>query len=139
MSENHEGATRKEFMTGVAVAGAAAATGIGFTRQAAAQDDKTITQTATIGMNPEKKEEAQEAISTLVKAVEANEPDVLAYVAHFMGEDKIFFFEIYKDQAALDNHGKQPHMAAVRQAFMDGVLRQPLEVKKLERIEGFAR
>ncbi len=139
MSEQHEGSSRKEFMAGMALVGAAAATGAGFVRTVNAQEDETITQTATFGVNPEKKEEAREAITKLVTAVQENEPDVLVYTAYFTKDDKVFFFEIYKNQAALEAHGKQPHLAAIRESFMAGILRQPLDVQRLEDIHGYSR
>lgn len=134
--------TRKEFLQkGAAIAGATAVGAIGFTRvaQAADHEDSTITQTASIGLNPDKKDEARKALTELVNAVEANEPGVLAYIAHFTEDNKVLFFEMYKDEAALANHGQQPHMAKIRDAFGAGILTMPLEIGKLERVVGFYR
>lgn len=142
MSEAQSGSTRKEFLAGVAMAGAIAAGGVGFVRKASAQDeaaDAPITQTAAFGYDPERKDEAKAAIETLVSAVEANEPDVTAYVAHFAEGNKIFFYEIYKNEAALENHSQQPHLNAIREHFASGLFKLPLDVNKIEMIHGFSR
>jgi len=140
-----QGHTRKEFLgASVLATGAAAAGVMGFNRMAQAQDegggDEKIIQIATINLNPEQREEGRKAIANLVTAVEEKEPDVLMYIAHEIeDENKIFFYEVYKNQAALDNHSNQPHMQEIRQAFMSGALALPLDVKKLDRIDGVVR
>ena len=142
MDNQSTGTTRKEFFRNTAaVAGAAAIGAIGFTRLAHAEvGPDTITQTASIGLNADKKEEARAALTELVNAVKDNEPGVLAYIAHFTPEyDKVFFFEMYKDEAAMTAHGQQPHMAKIGQAFAAGIFKQPLELVKLERVTGFYR
>lgn len=141
MSKQSDGISRKEFMTaGAAVAGAAAVAG--FVRPASAAElDGAIHQTAEIGLNPEKKDDALAALTELVAAVEANEPGVLAYICHVTQEDepKIFFYEIYKDDAALASHSQQPHMAKIRGSLQSGALKMPLKVVKLDRVAGFHR
>ena len=142
MDKQSTGSTRKEFFRNTAaVAGAAAVGAIGFNRLAHAEaGDDAITQTAAIGLNADKKEEARAALTELVNAVKDNEPGVLAYIAHFTPEyDKVIFFEMYKDQAAMDNHGTQPHMSMIREAFAAGIFKAPLDLVKLERVEGFYR
>ncbi|MBI2422289.1 MAG: antibiotic biosynthesis monooxygenase [Candidatus Hydrogenedentes bacterium] len=125
---------------GTVALGTALAAGMGFMRPAMAEfADTMITQTASFGLNPEKKEEAKEAILRLVKAVEEKEPGVLAYIPHFTEKDQVFFFEVYKDAETLQAHGKQPHMAEIKGAFASGALKMPLEVVKMSRIAGFYR
>lgn len=48
----------------------------------------------------------------MIAAVRANEPGTLAYTLHKSVKDptEFWFYEQYADQAALDAHGKTPHM-----------------------------
>ena len=141
MSKQTEGMSRKDFMTaGAAVAGAAAVAG--FVRPvSAAEMENAITQTAELGLNPDMKDDALAALKELVAAVEANEPGVLAYICHVTQDDepKIFFYEIYQDEAALANHGQQPHMAKIRGSLQSGALKMPLKIVKMDRVAGFYR
>lgn len=142
MSSKNQGTTRKEFLTGtVAAAGIAGAATLGFTRPALAdhhEKDERIIQIFRCKLDPEKTDEAVELLSTLVKAVEENEPGVLAYMANRTEDNDIVFFEIFRDQATLDAHGKQPHMSGFMGAF-GSILLPPYTVEKLTSIGGFAR
>jgi quinol monooxygenase YgiN len=137
--------TRRDALRGAAVAAVA---GIGFSRLAAAEVDpsKIITQTATFRLDPAKEAEAVAALTELAKAVEANEPGVLAYIPHRVASDptQIVFFEVYADEAAMKNHGQQPHLAKLRDMFASGVFKpfsesKPVDVVKLNRVAGFSR
>lgn len=143
MNEHQEGHTRKDFLkTGAAAAGAAMVATMGFNRIAEAEDtSEMITQTAEFKMSLDHEEEALEILSGMVAGVEANEPDVLAYICHRGVDDpsQIYFFEVYKNKAALDGHGRQPHMAKMGPAFGKGVFAGPLNLVKYDRIKGFAR
>ena len=77
-----QGRTRRDFVKASAATGAAALlAGVGFNRMASAQDtSELITQVVTFSFKPEKKEEAVKALAELAKAVEDNEPEVLAYI-----------------------------------------------------------
>ena len=70
----------------------------------------------------------------------ANEPGVLAYVAHFTETDpkEVVFFEVYKDEAAVAAHGTTPHMNAMRAKFMQ-VFKPPLKLEKLTKVAGVTR
>ena len=136
--------TRRAFVNGTAAATVGAVGGtLGFSRLAAAQFDpaKALTQTAAFKINPEKETEALALLATLAKAVEDNEPGVLAYIAHRSQSDptQLLFFEVYADEEALRAHGQAPHMAPIRQAFGAGVFQGPLEIVKLDRVGGFWR
>lgn len=138
------GNTRREFVKGTAAAGVAAAVaGMGFNRMAsAAEHENVITQTASFKFNPDKKDEAVEALQELANAVKENEPGVLAYIPHLHENDdthEVVFFEVYKDAEALQKHGQQPHLAKIRPLFASGVFVPPLEIKRLERVGGFTR
>jgi quinol monooxygenase YgiN len=124
------------------LAGAGAAA-IGFNRLAAAADADTsqmITQLAKFKLNPEKESEAVQALKDLCAGVEAGEPGVLAYICHrsTKNPEELVFFEVYKDEQALKDHGKTAHMAKLRGSFAM-LFRPPLEVIKLDRVGGFTR
>jgi len=137
--------TRRDALRGAAVATLA---GIGFTRLAFAEGDaaKVITQTAAFRIDPAKETEALAALTELAKAVEEKEPGVLAYIPHRVAGDatQIVFFEVYADEAAVKNHGTQPHLAKLGEMFRAGVFKpfaegKPVEIVKLDRIAGFSR
>ena len=137
--------TRRDAFKGAAIAAVA---GIGFSRLAHAEVDasKIITQTAAFRIDPAREADAIAALTELAKAVEANEPGVLAYIPHRVASDptQIVFFEVYADEAAMKNHGQQPHLAKLREAFGAGLFKpfaegKPVEIVKLERIAGFTR
>ena len=144
MSNEDQGATRKEFLTGTAAAAVmmAGAGAFGFTRPALAahhETDERIIQIFTCKVDPAKLDEAKTLISELIANVKENEPDVLAYMAHYTDENDIVFFEIFKDQATMDAHGKQPYMAKLGEAFGSQVFQQPMSIQKLNAIAGFTR
>ncbi len=127
---------------GFCAAGAGLAT-IGFSRLAGAAEGDTssaITQLAKFKLNMDKEAEALQALKDLCAAVEKDEPGVLAYVCHrsVKNPDELVFFEVYKDEEAMKAHGKTPHMAKMRTAFVT-LFRPPIEVTRLERIAGFTR
>jgi len=144
MSQRTYDPSRRALMSGVAATAAGVAAGVlGFSRPAAAQLDpsKAVTQTASFKINAERETEALALLATLTKAVEENEPGVLAYVAHRSQADPslLVFFEVYADGEALRAHGQAPHLAPLRQAFASGIFQGPLEIVKLDRIAGFWR
>lgn len=132
--------TRKEFLTaGAAIVATASA--IGFVRPAFAEEKDALYQTAELGFDPAKKDEVVTLLKTLTKAVEENEPGVLAYIAHLTEEteSKVFFYEVYKDAATLAAHGTTPHLGEMRKAFTSGVLKAPLTIRKMARVGGYSR
>lgn len=134
--------TRKEFFKTTAATGAAAVlAAAGFNRVASAADaDESITQIATLGYDPERKDAAAEGLAKLAAAVEAAEPDVLAYVPHLDEKtNTVYFFEIYKNAAALKNHSTQPHMSMLGPLVGNGTLKMPVNIIKLKNIGGFQR
>lgn len=123
---------------GLALGGAAT---LGFQRAASAEDlANAITQTAAFQLAEGKEDEGLEILAELVAAVEAAEPDVLTYICHQASDDpnKLFFFEIYRDEAALANHGSQPHMAKLM-SNVGTLFLPPFEIVKMDRIAGFSR
>ena len=141
MSSNSNGTTRRDFM--VAGAAAAAATTFGFNRlaQADTADASTlVSQIVKFKINMENEDGAIKALQELTKGVEDNEPGVLTYIAHRSKNDpsEVVFFEIYKDEQAVQAHNGTPHMNAMRAGFMEN-FQPPLDVQPLERVSGFAR
>jgi quinol monooxygenase YgiN len=124
------------------VAGAAA---FGFARPAAAQEGgtekKPVVQTAKFKIGAGREEEAVTMLRGLAKKVEELEPGVLVYMCHRPSNDPntVFFFEVYADEAALQAHGQQPHLAELRSGFQSGLFAPPVEIVRLDQIGGFAR
>jgi quinol monooxygenase YgiN len=124
-------------------AGAAGIATIGFIRPADAADPepaKVISQLAKFKLKMDKEAEGVQALKDLCAAVEKNEPGVLAYICHrsTKNPEEVIFFEVYKDEDAMKEHGKTPHMAKLRTAFVT-LFSPPLEVTRLDRIGGFTR
>jgi quinol monooxygenase YgiN len=129
-------------------AAAVTVAGIGFSRLAFAAGDmsKVITQTAAFRYDAAREADAIAALTELATAVEANEPGVLAYIPHKVATDPtlIVFFEVYADDAAVKNHGAQPHLKKLGELFASGLFKpfaegKPVEIVKLDRIAGFSR
>ena len=135
--------SRRDFLSGgVAIAGAVALGGIGFSRPSRAQESsETITQLAHFRIGEGKESEAVELIEGLVAAVEEKEPGVLAYMVYREDEDPgaLTFFEVYENAAAVANHGQQPHLAELRTAFQSGVFAPPVKIVKLNAVAGVHR
>lgn len=137
---------RRDFITNAAVlAGIAMAGQLGFARDVAAQE-QGITQLASFRINPEKESEAISLLNELTSAVESKEPGVLVYIAHRSSADPtlLTFFEIYANEAALKNHGQQPHIEKLRNAFAENIFlpfssEVPVKIDRLDRVSGFAR
>ncbi len=68
---------------------------------------------ATLVAQPGKADEVRAALQTLVTATRA-EPGNLHYMLHEDPKNvgSFYFFEAYKDDAAVDAHMKSPHLAA---------------------------
>jgi len=137
--------SRRDVLVGAA--GIATLAGIGFNRMASAQAAaKPITQTASFRIDAAREADAIAALTELAKAVEEKEPGVLAYIPHKVASDPtlITFFEVYADEAAVQGHGQQPHLAKLRDHFGTGLFKpyaegKFVEIVKLDRIAGFAR
>lgn len=140
MSKEDQGTSRRDLLKFGAGATAAAAA-IGFVRPAMAAHHESITQIVKFKLDPEKADEAEAALKTLTKAVEENEPGVLAYLAYRQESDPetVVFFEVYKDEETLKAHGTQPHLAEMRKVFAAGVFKPPLDIQKMTKVGGFMR
>jgi quinol monooxygenase YgiN len=139
MSNEQQGATRREFVA--ATAGAAAVAAFGFNRLTHAEDTAgVITQLVTLTMKAGAEDKAIEALKKLTDAVKEKEPGVLCYTANRSQKDpsKIVFYEVYKDEAAKTAHGTQPHlreMFAMSRELFDG----PMDLQPMDRVGGFTR
>lgn len=139
MSNEQQGATRREFVA--TAAGAAMVATFGFSRLTHAEDSPgVVTQVVTLKLKAGAEEKAIATLQELTAAVKAAEPDVLCYIAHRSQTDptKIVFFEVYKDAAAVANHSKQPHMAKMFASARD-IFEGGMQVEKMDRVGGYSR
>jgi len=141
MTQNSEGSTRREFVA--AGAGAAMVATFGFNRMAQAahhEEAAPITQIVKFKLKAGNEDAAIKLLQTMTAAVEKEEPGVLAYIAHRSKKDpsEVVFFEVYKDQAAVDAHGTTAHMNEMRTQFMN-VFVPPLDLQPLDKVSGFMR
>lgn len=75
-----------------------------------------ITLLARFEMLKGKETQACQAFKTMTEAVKANEPGCLMYAVTRgqVNAQEIYVYEVYKDQAAADEHGKTVHMTDFR-------------------------
>ncbi len=84
----------------------------------------SITVVARLTAKPGSEQQLEEALRAMIPKVR-EETGALAYVLHqSVKNPAVFvFYEVYKDQAAFDNHTKTPHMAELQSklpALLDG-------------------
>jgi quinol monooxygenase YgiN len=74
-----------------------------------------VTVVAKIKAKAGSEAEVEKAFREMIGNVRAKEPDTLVYTLHRSAQDPtvFVFYEVYKDQAALDAHGKTDHMKAL--------------------------
>jgi quinol monooxygenase YgiN len=72
----------------------------------------SITVVAKLKAKQGSEQQLEEAFRTMISKVRA-EQGTQAYILHRSVKDPtvFVFYEVYQDQAALDAHGKTPHMA----------------------------
>jgi quinol monooxygenase YgiN len=99
-----------------------------------------LTLLAELQLNTDKEQEAIEALKTLCAGVEATEPGMLAYMCTRSKEEpeRIIFFEIYKDAAAMKAHEKTPHHDEFFQNVVPRMFKL-LNVPLLGQVGGFTR
>ena len=129
---------RRQVLAGTAAV--AATFGFNRTASAATDESKWITQLASFSIQDGKEDDAVAALEKLTKAVEENEPGVLAYVAYREDKEpnKVTFFEIYDSEETLKAHGGQPHMREMFGAFAT-MFKPPVKITKLNKVGGFMR
>lgn len=86
---------------------------------------------ATLVAKPGKEEALRAALDRLIPQVHT-EPGCIQYTLHTAIERPrtFVFYEVWKDAAALDAHGKTPHFQAFA-AALDGLLDAPLDIVTL--------
>lgn len=78
----------------------------------------SITVVARIKAKQGSEKQLEDAFRAMVPKVRS-EADTQTYILHRSVRDPtvFLFYEVYKDQAALDSHGKTPHMAELGKAI----------------------
>lgn len=140
MPKDNNSTSRRDFMT--AGIGAAAMASIGFTRTVQAQSvANPPTFVVTFKIRKGKAAAAVALVKELTAAVEKNEPNALAYIAHRDAADpmKLTFIEMYKDQDAVKAHSNDPAVQAALPKFKEIFEAGAPEVKNLKRVAGFTR
>ena len=100
-----------------------------------------ITVLARFEMIEGKEIDALEAIGKMVAAVKANEPGCLLYAASRgkVNGSELYFFEIYEDEKAFQDHARTDHMREM-QAAMDGMIdNSSFNIESLDQVSGFVR
>ena len=88
-----------------------------------------------------KEQEVVERLKKMSAAVEAEEPDTLAYIFHQSQQDpkELVLFEVYANDDALQNHMKTPHMMELRDGLGDIADLTQVSADRLDRVAGFVR
>lgn len=88
-----------------------------------------------------KEEAALAQLRKMTAAVEENESDAAAYIAHRSQDDanEVVFFEMYKDDAAFKAHSETPHMAEMRASIAELFDLSQMKLERLDRVAGFSR
>ena len=139
MANKEQGASRREFLA--AGAGMAAVATFGFSRMAEAGDmSKYVTQMVSFTLKEGMDEKAMAFLQELTEKVEKNEPGVLVYVANRAIKDpsKVTFFEVYKDQDAVNGHTATDYFRAMMPKFGE-YFEQAVDIVRMQRVAGFTR
>ena len=100
-----------------------------------------ITVLARFEMLEGKEIDVVEAVRKMVAAVKANEPGCLLYTASRgkVNGSELYFFEIYEDEKAFQDHARTDHMREM-QAAMNGMIdNSSFNVESLDEVGGFVR
>ena len=100
-----------------------------------------ITIVARLTMLGGKDDEAVEHVRKMASAVEANEPNALAYVCHRSLDNplEIVFFEVYTDGETLKAHNQTSHMGEFRARLSELFDLTQVKIERMERAGGFVR
>ncbi len=82
-----------------------------------------------------------EAIRKMVAAVKENEPGCLVYIASRgkVNGSELYFFEIYENEKAYQEHGRTDHMREMRAVMDESTDRGSFNVESLNQVGGFVR
>lgn len=100
-----------------------------------------ISQLTRVQAQKGKEHDAYAAYIKMARAVSANEPGCLMYAVTRgqMNAQEIYIYEIYRNQAAFDDHRRTDHLKELQAAF-DGFLdRASFNVEILDEVVGFVR
>jgi quinol monooxygenase YgiN len=100
-----------------------------------------ITVLARFEMLEGKEIDVVEAVRKMAAAVKANEPGCLAYTASRgnVNPREIYFFEIYENDKAFQDHARTDHMKDMR-ASMNGCIEDgTFNIESLDQAGGFIR
>ena len=96
-----------------------------------------VTVIATLRVQSGKEEAFQREAEKMITHVKANEPGTLTYVLHRSSADptEFMFYEVYKDQEALNTHGASEPMRHFFGAVGGFVAGRP-EIKTFQEVAG---
>ena len=100
-----------------------------------------ITVLARFEMLEGKEIDVVEAVRKMADAVKANEPGCLLYVATRgkVNGRELYFFEIYEDEKAFQDHARTDHMRAMQVAMNGMIDNSSFNVESLDDVGGFVR
>ena len=100
-----------------------------------------ITVLARFEMLEGKEIEVVEAIRKMASAVKANEPGCLVYTASRgkVNGSELYFFEIYENEKAFQDHAQTDHMQEMRAAMNGCIDNSSFNVESLDQVGGFIR
>lgn len=100
-----------------------------------------ITILARFVVPEERIQQALADLQQMARAVEANEPGALAYVAHRCVENpnELIVFELYEDEPAFEAHRRTPHMEELQAALGAIIDSASFRIERLQRVSGFVR
>ncbi len=100
-----------------------------------------ITVLARFEMLEGKEIDVVEAVRKMADAVKANEPGCLLYVATRgkVNGRELYFFEIYEDEKAFQDHAQTDHMGAMRAAMSGMIDNSSFNIESLDQVGGFVR
>ncbi len=100
-----------------------------------------ITVLARFEMLEGKEIEVVEAIRKMAAAVKANEPGCLAYTASRgnVNPRELYFFEIYENDKAFQEHNRTDHMREMRAAMNGCIDSSSFNIESLSQVSGFIR
>lgn len=98
-------------------------------------DTSFITLVVKMPVKPEKEQEFLEAMKAFIPKVQASEEgtELYALTKHATEPHTYVWIERYRDVAALDDHGKTPHMLEIRPRLPEWIGGK-VEVQKLEQV-----
>ena len=100
-----------------------------------------ITVLARFEMLEGKEIEVVEAVRKMAAAVKANEPGCLVYTASRgkVNGRELYFFEIYEDEKAFQDHARTDHMREMQAAMNGCIDNSSFNVESLDQVGGFIR